>query len=96
MCREQTVYGEGGEALRDEVWGGSGDTEFVTLLANAKIPNLGNSLVVQWLGLHAFTAEGLDSIPGLGTKIPQVHCAAEKTKANGTGVTVSILQRALL
>ena len=31
----------------------------------------GNSLVVQWLGLGAFT--GLDSIPGRGqgTKIPQ-------------------------
>ena len=31
---------------------------------------LGNSLVVQWLGLRAFTAEGLGSIPGRGTKIP--------------------------
>ena len=26
---------------------------------------------VQWLGLCAFTAEGLGSIPGRGTKIPQ-------------------------
>ena len=32
---------------------------------------IGNSLAVQWLGLHAFTAEGLGSIPGLGTKTPQ-------------------------
>ena len=32
---------------------------------------IGNSLVVQWLGLHAFTAEGLSLIPGQGTKIPQ-------------------------
>ena len=31
---------------------------------------VGNSLVVQWLGLHAFTAEGLGSIPGQVTKIP--------------------------
>ena len=29
----------------------------------------GNSLVVQWLGLWAFTAEGPGSIPGWGTKI---------------------------
>ena len=29
---------------------------------------LGNSLVVQWLGLRAFTAEGPDSIPGQKTK----------------------------
>ena len=28
-------------------------------------------LVVQWFGLHVFTAEGLGSIPGGGTKIPQ-------------------------
>ena len=72
------MYGEGGEALGDEVWGGSGDTEFVTLLANAKIPNLGNSLVVQWLGLHAFTAEGLGSIPGQRTKIPQAASRGQK------------------
>ena len=31
----------------------------------------GNTLAVQWLGLHAFTAEGLGSISGQGTKIPQ-------------------------
>ena len=29
----------------------------------------GNSLGVQWLGLHAYTAEGLGSIPGRGVKI---------------------------
>ena len=27
--------------------------------------------MVQWLGLCAFTAEGVGSIPGQGTKIPQ-------------------------
>ena len=31
----------------------------------------GNSLVVQWLGLCVFTAEGADSVPGRRTKIPQ-------------------------
>ena len=31
----------------------------------------GTSLVEQWLGLGAFTAEDLDSVPGWGTKIPQ-------------------------
>ena len=31
----------------------------------------GIPLAVQWLGLHAFTAEGPDSIPGWGTKIQQ-------------------------
>ena len=32
---------------------------------------LGNSLAVQWLGLCAFTAVGLGSIPGQGPKILQ-------------------------
>ena len=31
----------------------------------------GNSLTVQWLGVHTLTAEGLGSIPGEGTRIPQ-------------------------
>ena len=36
-----------------------------------KIITVGNSLAVQWLGLHAFTAEGAP-IPDQGTKILQV------------------------
>ena len=52
----------------------------MTLLANAKIPDLGNSLVVQWLGLNAFTAKGLGSIPGQGTKIPQVASRGQKKR----------------
>ena len=32
---------------------------------------LGNSLVVQWLGLHASIARSVGSIPGGGTKILQ-------------------------
>ena len=31
----------------------------------------GDSLAVQWLGLHASTAGGMGLIPGRGTKIPQ-------------------------
>ena len=30
------------------------------------------SLVIQWLRLCTFTAGGMGSIPGLGTKIPYV------------------------
>ena len=37
----------------------------------SKMPRLGNSLVVQWLGLGTFTAKGPGSVPGRGTKIPQ-------------------------
>ena len=40
--------------------------------------NLQNSLVVQWLGLWAFTAEGLGWIPGWGSKIPQAAWSSRK------------------
>ena len=29
--------------------------------------------MVQWLGSYAFTAEGMGSIPGWGTKTPQAE-----------------------
>ena len=41
---------------------------------------MGNFLVVQWLGLHGFTAEGLSLIPGQGTKTPQTACSGQKKK----------------
>ena len=40
----------------------------------------GNSLAVQWLELQALTAEGLGSIPGWGTKIPQAMWHSQRTK----------------
>ena len=45
-----------------------------------------NSLVVQWLRLHASRAQGTGSIPGQGTKISQVHGSAkerEREEAEG-------------
>ena len=45
-----------------------------------KIANIGNSLAVQWLGLGTFTAEGTDSIPAGGTKIPQAEWHRQKLK----------------
>ena len=36
--------------------------------------------MAQWLGLCAFTAEDLGSIPGLGTKIPQALRRGQKKK----------------
>ena len=40
----------------------------------------GNSLVVQWLGLCAFTAGGQGSIPGWGTEILQAEWPKKKKK----------------
>ena len=34
----------------------------------------------MWLGLHAFTAEGLGSISGQGTKIPKAKQGVKKKK----------------
>ena len=36
--------------------------------------------MVQWLGLCAFTAEGVGSIPSQGTKIPQAAWCSQKQK----------------
>ena len=43
---------------------------------------LGNSLVVQWLGLRTFTAKVVGSIPGQGTKIPQAARCNQKNFFN--------------
>ena len=43
---------------------------------------MGTSLVIQWLGLHAFTAQGPGSIPGRGTKIPHATRRGQKIKEN--------------
>ena len=40
----------------------------------------GNSMAVQWLELCAFTAEGLGSIPGGGTKILQAVQSSQINK----------------
>ena len=42
--------------------------------------SLGNSLTVQWLGLHASTAGGTSSIPGWGNKILQATYHGQKEK----------------
>ena len=44
------------------------------------VHSIGNSLVVQWLGLFTFNAEGMGSIPGRGTKIPQAAQQGQKRK----------------
>ena len=45
----------------------------------------GSSLVVQCLGLRAFTAEGPGLIPGRGTKIPQAAQRGQKKKKKKKG-----------
>ena len=44
------------------------------------IKQIGNSLAVQWLGLHALTAKGPGLISGRGTKIPQPARHGQKIK----------------
>ena len=40
----------------------------------------GNSLAVQWLELHTSTAGGMDSVPNLGTRVPQAALQDQKRK----------------
>ena len=40
----------------------------------------GTSLIVQWLDLHNFTAKGMGSIPGFGTKILKATLHDQKKK----------------
>ena len=54
-------------------------------------PKSRNSLMGQWLGLHAFTAERLSSIPGQGTKIQHAtHYNQEKKRSKKQVKTVYI------
>ena len=46
---------------------------------------MGNSLVVQWLELHAFTDECEGSIPRQGTQITQDMRHSQKTKNKTKG-----------
>ena len=50
---------------------------------------MGNSLVVLWLGFCALTAEGPDSIPSQGTKIPRAALCGQKKKKNKKGERLS-------
>ena len=47
------------------------------------IKDLGTSLLVLWLRLHASTAGGTDSIPGWGTKILHATWHGRKKKNKG-------------
>ena len=47
---------------------------------------LGNSSVVQWLGIHASTAGGPGLIPGRGTKLPQATWYAPLQRKGGQSV----------
>ena len=68
---------------------------YITLLYTGNIHQLdfckklrckkfGNSLVVQLLGLHAFAAKGLGSLPSHGTRSPQTVWRGQKKKMKCT------------
>ena len=59
-----------------------------------KKAELGNSLVVQWLGLNFHCHPG--SIPGCGTKIPQASWQGPKEKNGRTFLCESYIHRNVL
>ena len=56
-------------------------------VVNSKFINLGNSLVVQWFGLHASTAGGTGPIPGRGTKTQHAVRWGQKKQRNANLLT---------
>ena len=69
------IDNDGGGQQRNE-------PEVFNLSLNCQHENAGNSPEVQWLGLCILTAEGLSSIPGLGTKIPQATRSGQNENAS--------------
>ena len=57
---------------------------------------LGNSLAVQWLGLHTLTAEGRGSIPGVQSLVWELKshkpCGAAKKEKEREGMSQSWLE----
>ena len=64
-----------------QTWGSSQEPLLVVVNLNSQSSRkhfLGNFLVVHWLALHAFNAEGLGSIPGWRSKIPHTTQLGQK------------------
>ena len=72
FCRRNHTY--------SKIYKGKGTRVAKTILL--KKNKVGNSLAVQWLGLHPFTAEGPGSIPGWGARIPQAARCGQKNNSN--------------
>ena len=53
---------------------------------------MGNSLAVQWLGLHASTAGGMSLIPGWGTKIRHAAWCSQKKKERAIMISKETLE----
>ena len=70
-----TIDNDGGSQQKNEL-------EVFNLTLNCQHENAGSSPEVQWLGLCILTAEGLSSIPGLGTKIPQATRSGQNENAS--------------
>ena len=51
-----------------------------------------HSLAVQWLGLRAFTAEGLGLIPGGGTNILQAMLCSQKANKQKIKALLGVMQ----
>ena len=75
------------------LWGIYSGSNPGMLTGVSRINALGNSLVVQWLGLHALPARSLGSILGQGPKVPHAighHQKTEKRKPHTFSTSVDI------
>ena len=71
-CDKRLIVRNGDGVMGDMVMGDMAFASFKCALQHW------NSLLVQWLGLGAFTAKDPGSIPSWGTKTPQVGWYGQK------------------
>ena len=64
------VYRDAGEQWQ-KIFRNASAFIYYTIIIKNLLCVAGNSLVVQWLGLRAFTAKGVGSVPGWEIKILQ-------------------------
>ena len=72
-----TLYAD---SLPSELQWPVGEDIMLHEISQIKKTSIGASMVVQRLGLHAFTARGMGLIPALGTKIPHATWYGQKVK----------------
>ena len=83
----------GSQGRNDPPPGFKYQAKLIKLISRDQLKGPGNFLVVQWLGLCAFTAEGPAAIPGQGTRILQVACYGQKKERKKTDSPTQVTSR---
>ena len=83
MTSLTSVYRDAGEQWQ-QIFRNASAFIYYTTIIKKLLCVAGNSLVVQWLGLHAFTAKDVGSVPGWEIKILQAMQYGQTEKIKKT------------